>query len=176
MSTKTPTSVRAQSGKYLTFFLNDECYGARVDDIEEVIAVGGVTPVPQVPPYILGVTNIRGRVVPVVDLRIKFRMPNLQELENDACVVVVHFERDGRKFSLGCVVNRIGEVLNVDARKVETTPTFGSRVDTRYLQGVVRLSETEMALLLDVRNALTAAELEATQEATEKGQLDPAES
>jgi len=144
----------ATPGKYLTFALAQEEYGVPVLKVREIIKMMDVTGVPQVPRHIKGVINLRGKVIPVVDLRLKFGFEG-QQTTDQTCIIVVEVDLAGRHIMLGMVVDRVSEVLNVVAEEIEPTPDFGERLNTEYLQGVAKI-KGKVKLLLDLDRVLGA--------------------
>ena len=145
---------KAAAGKYLTFALAEEEYGLPVLKVREIIKSMDVTAVPQVPAHVKGVINLRGKVIPIVDLRIKFGLP-AQEPTERTCIVVVEIQAEERRLMLGTVVDCVSEVLNISTEEIEPTPDFGQRLDTDYLQGVAKI-KGKVKLLLDLDKVLSA--------------------
>jgi purine-binding chemotaxis protein CheW len=144
----------ATPGKYLTFALAQEEYGLPVLKVREIIKMMDVTGVPQVPRHIRGVINLRGKVIPVIDLRIKFGL-DAQDTTEQTCIIVVEVDIAGRHVMLGMVVDRVSEVLNIAAEEMEPTPDFGERLTTDYLCGVAKI-KGKVKLLLDLDRVLAA--------------------
>ncbi len=139
--------VAAQAGKYLAFTLGRESYGLPVLKVREIIRLVTITPVPQMPEHIRGVINLRGKIVPVVDLRIKFGLP-VTESNESACVVVVQVMlSSGGNIHMGLIVDGVEEVINIAAADIEPTPDFGMKVDTAYLLGMAKAKNRVIALL-----------------------------
>jgi purine-binding chemotaxis protein CheW len=140
-------SGRARAGKYLTFQLGHEFYGVEVLQIREIIRLIDITPVPQMPDYIKGVVNLRGKIIPVVDLRLKFGLTEIQANER-TCIVVVQLDSvSGVATRLGLVVDGVEEVVNIAASEIETTPNFGSSLDTDYFSGMAKIKGSLKTLL-----------------------------
>ncbi|SRR5579871_3275739 len=133
------------AGKYLTFALGSEEYGLPVLKVREIIKVMDITPVPQVPPYVRGVINLRGKVIPIVDLRLKFALPR-REYSERTCIVVIDVSAVGL---LGIVVDAVSEVINVAAAEIEEAPALGASVSTDYLLGLAKVKGT-VKILLDL--------------------------
>ena len=149
MSTVTTSTL---AGKYLTIVLADEAYGLSVLKVREIIRMQKITPVPQMPAFVKGVINLRGRVIPVVDLRVKFCLKG--EFTERTCIVVVQVEVSSTKaLQMGLVVDSVEEVLNVTADMIEPTPEFGTIVDTSYLLGMVK-SKGQVKTLLDINRVV----------------------
>ncbi len=146
-----------RSGKYLIFHLGEEEFGTQILKVREIIGLQDITPVPQTPSYIKGVINLRGKVIPVVDLRLKFGMPE-EAYTPRTCIIVVHMQIAGTTVLTGVVVDGVAEVLNVAAAEIEDTPDFGEQTDTGYLLGMAK-SKGKVKILLDIDQVLTSQEL-----------------
>ncbi|MBL9215989.1 MAG: purine-binding chemotaxis protein CheW [Opitutaceae bacterium] len=157
MSTNSPSTVLpvpALAGKYLTVVLENEAYGIAVLKVREIIRMQKVTPVPQMPAFVKGVINLRGRVIPVVDLRVKFGLP--AEITERACIVVVQVALGGEQVvPMGLIVDSVEEVVSLGAGEIEATPEFGSRVDTTYLLGMAKV-KGQVKTLLDIDRVVAA--------------------
>lgn len=151
MSTPTPTtetSTSALGGKYLTVALEGESYAIAVLKVREIIRFQKITPVPQMPDYVKGVINLRGRVIPVIDLRAKFGLK--AEVAERTCIVVVQVSLSrGRAVQMGVIVDSVEEVVTLTGTEIEPTPDFGTRVDTRYLLGMAKI-KGQVKTLLDI--------------------------
>ena len=148
MSTATIASTTAASaGKYLTVVLANEAYGLSVLKIREIIRLQKITPVPQLPDCVKGVINLRGRVIPVVDLRVKFGLA--AEFTERTCIVVVQVRLGDQPVQMGLIVDSVEEVVNLSADDIEPTPDFGVRVDTSYLLGMAKV-KGQVKTLLDI--------------------------
>ena len=143
----------AAAGKYLTFALADEEYGLPVLKVREIIKLMEITTVPRVPPHVKGVINLRGKVVPVIDLRLKFALP-VQASTDRTCIIVVEAVTGGRSVMLGIVVDHVSEVLNIAAEEIEAPPDFGEQLDTRYMLGIAKI-KGKVKMLLDLDKSLT---------------------
>jgi purine-binding chemotaxis protein CheW len=143
----------AAAGKYLTFALADEEYGLPVLKVREIIKVMDITAVPRVPAHVKGVINLRGKVVPVIDLRLKFGLP-VGEHTDRTCIIVVEAVASGRRVMLGAVVDHVLDVLNIAAEEIEPPPDFGEQLDTRYMLGIAKIKGT-VKMLLDLDRSLT---------------------
>lgn len=148
-----------QTGKYLTFLTGGEGYGLPVLKVREIMKVMEITAVPQVPAYVRGVINLRGKVIPVIDLRLKFGMPPCDPTDQ-TCIIVVEAKAAGRQLMMGLLVDGVSEVLNIQAAEIEQPPAFGDGVHTDYMQGVAKVKGT-VKILLDIDRVLTGAELDA---------------
>ena len=153
------TTPQAMAGKYLTFGLAAEEYGLPVLKVREIIKVMPITGVPQVPSHVRGVINLRGKVIPVIDLRLKFGLP-AQADTDQTCIVVVQVETAQQKVMMGLLVDGVSEVLNLAGPEIEQPPTFGAQIRTDYMRGVAKVKGT-VKILLDIDRVLTAGELSA---------------
>ncbi len=142
-------------GKFLSFFLGDEEYGLEILTVQEIIGMMDITPVPQTPDYIQGVINLRGKVIPIVDLRTKFMMPGADRT-SETCIIVVQ----ANSIQTGIVVDKVSEVLDIPGNAIEDAPAFGSDVRTDYILGIGK-SEDRVKLLLDIDRVLGDENLEA---------------
>jgi purine-binding chemotaxis protein CheW len=141
-------TTTASAGKYLTFALAQEEYGVPVLKVREIIKMMDITSVPQVPSHIKGVINLRGKVIPIVDLRTKFGMP-AEDYTERTCIIVVEVKTAERRLMLGIIVDSVSEVLNIAADEIEATPDFGERLDTHYMHGVAKIKGA-VKILLDL--------------------------
>lgn len=162
------TTTQAAAGKYLTFNLGDEHYGLEILRVQEIVGLLPVTRIPRLPELIAGVVNLRGRVIPVVDLRLAFGLPRA-EMTDRTCIIVVRIERaDGTPAVIGTIVDEVSDVANLVHDDIEDTPEFGAAVDTSFIKGVARVDE-RVVLLLDIDRALSSAELELLERAIDDG-------
>jgi len=150
-----PTATRA--GKYLIFHLGIEEFGTEVLKVREIMGLQDITTVPQVPSYVKGVINLRGKVIPVVDLRLKFGLPP-EEYTARTCIVVVRTRQAGEDIMIGMIVDGVVEVLTLMASDIEDTPDFGTGVQTPYLLGMAKI-KGKVKILLDIDQVLCSAEL-----------------
>jgi purine-binding chemotaxis protein CheW len=159
LSKESAAVARADSraGKYLTFHLAGEEFGIRVLKVREIMGVQDITAVPQTPPHIKGVINLRGKVVPVVDLRLKFGVP-AAEYTQRTCIVVTQVQSDNSTVLIGIVVDSVSEVLNLSAADIEDTPDFGEEIETQYLLGMAKV-KGKVKILLDIDRILSAQDL-----------------
>lgn len=145
--------ARARGGKYLSFFLGGEEYGLEILKVHEIIGVLPVTRVPRTPGYIRGVINLRGKVIAIMDLRLRFGMEPAEDTEQ-TCIIVVQVGG----VQVGIVVDRVSEVLDIGEADVEDAPSFGVDVDTDYLIGIAKTGG-RVRLLLEIDRVLSADEL-----------------
>ena len=152
-----------REGKYLTFVLAGEEYGIGILKVKEIIGIMAITTVPQTPEYMKGVINLRGKVIPVVDLRLKFGMESMEYTER-TCIIVVEIEGDNRKIQMGIVVDAVSEVMNIKAGDIEDTPNFGSCLNTDYILGMAKTGG-KVRILLDIDKVLREEEIRAIERA-----------
>ncbi|RZB38356.1 MAG: purine-binding chemotaxis protein CheW [Desulfobacteraceae bacterium Eth-SRB2] len=146
-----------RQGKYLTFTLADEEYGIGILKIKEIIGMMPVTTVPQTPEFVKGVINLRGKVIPVIDLRLRFGMESIDYTER-TCIIVVEIDGTAGTVQIGIVVDSVSEVLNVKGEEIEDTPTFGTKLNTDYILGMAKM-EGGVKILLDIDRVLSADEI-----------------
>jgi purine-binding chemotaxis protein CheW len=156
-ATVTAKTSAQKQGKYLTFAIEDEEYGLEILKVREINGYMDITPVPKMPAYVRGVINLRGQVIPVVDLRVKFGMES-KEVTEQTCIIVVEVSRDGRKTDTGIVVDRVQEVLFISGEQIQETPEFGSSVDTNFILGLGKIGKS-VKILLDIDKVLGDADL-----------------
>lgn len=150
MSTATPTTSRVAAslaGKYLTFVLGEESYGIAVLKIREIIRLPDITAVPQMPSHIRGVINLRGKIIPVVDLRARFGLPHADPTDRTCVIVMQVASSSGSSVPMGLVVDDVEEVINLAADDIQETPDFGSHVETDYLLGMAKIKGVVKTLL-----------------------------
>jgi purine-binding chemotaxis protein CheW len=151
------TAMLEKEGKYLTFALANEEYGLEILKVREIIGYIDVTAVPQTPAHVKGVINLRGQVIPVVDLRAKFGMATTG-VTDETCIIVVEITQSGRKFNTGIVVDRVQEVLDISGQDIEEAPQFGSSVDTAFILGMGKIGD-KVKILLDIDRVLAGGDL-----------------
>lgn len=150
-------SDELREGKYLTFTLAEEEFGIRIIKVREIIGMMQCTPIPRVPDFIKGVINLRGKVIPVLDLRLKFNMEAIT-YDQRTCIVVVEVQVPNRVIPMGVVVDAVNEVVNIKEEDVEDSPDFGTSVDTDYIMGMAK-TEDDVKILLDIDRVLTATDM-----------------
>ena len=144
---------RTRGGKFLTFFLAGEEYGIEILKVHEIIGMMAITPVPRTPHFIRGVINLRGKVIPVVDLRLKFGMA-AQEQTSETCIIVVQTHG----IQMGIVVDKVSEVLDIAVQEIEEAPSFGTEVNTDYILGIGK-TQGRVRILLDIEKALASGDV-----------------
>ncbi len=158
-------ALMEKEGKYLTFALGPEEYGLEILKVREIIGYMDITAVPQTPDHVKGVINLRGQVIPVIDLRAKFGMP-VAERTDQTCIIVVEISQDGRRFNTGIVVDHVQEVLDIAGDDIEDAPQFGSNVETDFILGMGKIGDT-VKILLDIDRVLVSDELESFSSTTD---------
>ncbi|MCL2029450.1 MAG: chemotaxis protein CheW [Deltaproteobacteria bacterium] len=144
-------------GKYLTFQLAEEGYGIGILKVREIIGMLPVTPVPQTPHFLKGVINLRGQVIPVVDLRLKFGLME-EEYTERTSIIVVEVKGLANNIPIGIVVDTVSEVINITAGEIEPPPVFGATINTSYILGMAK-TESGVKILLNIDQVLSAEEL-----------------
>ncbi|MEW6663654.1 MAG: chemotaxis protein CheW [Thermodesulfobacteriota bacterium] len=151
------TSAGGKEGKYLTFSLDNEQYGIGILKIKEIIGTIPITPVPRTPEYVKGVINLRGKVIPVIDLRQRFGMGVVDYTER-TCIIVVEIQGPSGTVMMGILVDSVSEVLSIKGEEIEDTPSFGARVDMDYILGMAKM-DGGVKILLDIDCVLSSGEV-----------------
>ena len=131
-----------QQNRYLTFLLGEEVYGIAIGNVIEIIGVLPVTPLPGAPDYLKGIMNLRGKIVPVIDVRLKFKKPAVEYTER-TCIVVVEVQ----EMTVGLLIDEVSEVLSIDAQEIAPPPSLKD-VRSRYVSGISK-TDGKVKLLLD---------------------------
>lgn len=155
--------IDSRAGKYLTFYLDHEEYGVEILKVQEIIGRMPITPVPLTSQYIRGVINLRGKIHPIMDLKIKFGM-NQTQITDETCIIVIRTT----SIMMGVLVDRVSEVVSIDEGDIEETPSFGSDVNTEYLLGIGKAGG-RVRLLLDIEKIITTADVINLKKAAEPG-------
>jgi purine-binding chemotaxis protein CheW len=150
--------IKNREGKYLTFVLGKEEYGLEILKVREVIAYTDITLIPKTPSYIKGVVNLRGQVIPVVELRVRFGMEPT-EVNDQTAILIVKTTQKGRETDIGLIVDRMEKVLEIGYADIEDVPPFGVGVDVTYVLGLGKVNESVM-MLLDIDKILSGDELD----------------
>lgn len=149
-------TMAGKTGKYLTFTLGQEEYGIAILKVKEIIGMMPITSVPRTPDYLKGVINLRGKVIPVLDLRVKFSMNSIPYSDR-TCIIVVEIKIGLETMLMGVVVDTVSEVVTIQEDETEEVPDFGTSLDTDYILGMAKLG-TRVMILLDIDRVLTADE------------------
>lgn len=145
------------AGKYLTFHLAQEIYGLVILKVQEIIGVMSVTKVPRMPEFIRGVINLRGKIIPVIDLRLQFGLEGQQDTAK-TCIIVVQITRGDHKITMGIIVDEVAEVINLKGEQIEPAPSFGTAVSTDFILGLGKVSQ-KVIMLLDIDRILAADQM-----------------
>ncbi|MBU0509416.1 chemotaxis protein CheW [bacterium] len=146
-----PANSTTRAGKYLTFGLGKEEFGLEILRVREIIGIMHTTAVPEMPPYVKGVINLRGKVIPVIDIRLKFGMPEV-ERTSETCIIVV--DVDGNL--MGIIVDHVSEVLDIRMEEIEDAPNIGVATDNRFILGMAKV-KGQVKILLDIGWVLSEA-------------------
>lgn len=155
--TQTGESMMGLAGKYLTFRLGEEDYGLEILKVQEIIGMQEITSIPRTPKFLKGVINLRGKVIPVVDLRLKFGMAEA-EVSRKTCIIVVQLGQESGNVIMGIVVDEVSEVLEISGGEIEPAPSFGARLDNNFILGMAKI-EKAVKILLDLEKILSQDEL-----------------
>ncbi len=143
-----PSESKAKSGQYLTFSLRSRLYGVPISIVREINQVGDITPVPQTPEYVVGIMNLRGKVIPVVDLKMKFKMEKTV-YTRETCIIVI----EGAHGHIGTIVDSVSEVFELASSNIEPPPTLGNEDILDYLIGVGKV-DNKVILLINIVSTL----------------------
>jgi purine-binding chemotaxis protein CheW len=156
---QTVRAMAIKEGKYLTFSLAGEEYGIGILKVREIVGMITITRIPQTPVYIKGVVNLRGKVIPVVDLRLKFGMESMDYTDR-TCIIVVEIVGTEKEIPMGVVVDSVSEVLSIRQSDIEETPNFGTKIETDYILGMAKMNGG-VKILLDIDRVMSGAEISA---------------
>ena len=160
---KLEENLMEKEGKYLTFSLAQEEYGIGILQVKEIIGMMPITSVPRTPDFVKGVINLRGKVIPVIDLRLRFSMEEIDYTER-TCIIVVETIGSSGDTVMGIVVDSVSEVLNIKAESIEPAPAFGTSLNTDYILGMAKL-EGGVKILLEIDKVLSAQEIAVLEQA-----------
>jgi purine-binding chemotaxis protein CheW len=151
------TAADTRAGKYLTFHLDSEEFAIQVLKVREIMGVQEITAVPQTPVYVKGVINLRGRVIPIIDLRMKFALPQAEYTQR-TCIVVVDVHSEVGRMLMGVVVDGVTEVLNLSPTEIEDTPEFGNGIVMPHILGLAK-TKGKVKILLDIDRVLSSQDI-----------------
>ena len=151
----------AETTQYLTFRLEDELFALDIGKVREVLDFTTIAKVPQTPDYMRGVINLRGSVVPVVDMRLKFAMTMAEQTVN-TCVIIVEVDLDGEKVVMGAMADAVQEVLDLEPDQIEPPPRIGTKLNTDFIRGMGK-HDDQFIIILDLDKVFTVNELELQQ-------------
>lgn len=158
-----------ESSQYLTFKLEDEIFSLDISKVREVLDFTRITKVPQTPDFMLGVINLRGSVVPVVDMRLKFGLSKTETTVN-TCIIIVEIELDGETTVLGALVDSVQEVMELDPDQIEPPPRIGTRLNTKFIKGMGKRND-QFVIILDIDKVFSSDELALAREIGEEEKL-----
>jgi purine-binding chemotaxis protein CheW len=164
MANNNEISVKALAGKYLTFNLGGESYGLEIMKVQEIIKIIDVTQIPKTPEFVRGVINLRGKVIPVIDLRLKFEIQAQEDTEKTCIIVMQVKSKDDTVTILGIIVDEVSEVLDIGEEKIEPSPSFGANIDTDFILGMGKVGDKVMSML-DIDKILTKEEIAVVEQA-----------
>lgn len=146
-----------RGGKYLLFHLGQEEFGVQVLKVKEIMGIQEITAVPQTSPFVKGVINLRGKVIPVIDLRLKFQLPEAEYTQR-TCIIVLQVKQHNGNIMMGVIVDGVSEVLNLQESEIEDTPEFGDGLALPYILGMAKI-KGKVKILLEIDSVLSAQEL-----------------
>ncbi len=162
MESTVSDAVAELGGKYLTFRLTEEEYGIEILKVREIFGMLEITAVPGVPDYVKGVINLRGRIIPVIDLRLKFGFEEAA-YNKETCIIVVSID----EILVGIIVDTVSEVVDIPGEDIELSPSFGAETPTEYLLGMGKVKE-RVVILMDVENVFSVQEITSIEDASEE--------
>ncbi len=137
------------ASQYLTFDLRDEGFAVKIEKVREVLDVTTMTKIPRMPEYLSGVINLRGNVVPVMDLGLKLGMDPIEPTKN-TCIIIVELEIEGQKIEMGGLTDSVQMVLDLQPKDIEPVPNMGTNINTDFINGMGRIAEDKFLILLDI--------------------------
>lgn len=167
------SSEGENQNKFLSFCLGDEEYGLEILRVKEIIGLIDITPLPQTPEYVKGVINLRGKIIPVIELRRKFALPSV-EFTEETCIIVVEVSDGDEDFYMGVIVDTVSEVLDIARDQIEAAPRFGSDMSTEYILGMGK-AKGKVIILLNIDRVLTHEEIGRLPQTTGNGRTDDTE-
>ena len=163
LSQGTAEQDKSKEGKYLTFWLAKEEYGLNIQKVKEIIGMMNITSVPRTPDFIKGVINLRGKVIPVVNLRLKFGLPEI-EYTDRTCIIVAEIQGARGQVQMGIVVDAVADVANIKSEDVEEAPCFGNGLETGFIQGLAKIGG-QVKILIDIDLILVGEEIALVEQA-----------
>ncbi len=154
--------ISSHEGKFLTFVLGNEEYGVEILKVREIMGIMEITPVPQTPDYMKGVINLRGKVIPIIDLRLKFSMDEVEHTK-ETCIIVAEVGAT----QVGVIVDSVSEVMDIKGEDIEEAPNFGQEIDTNFIMGLGK-TKKKIVILLDIERVLTTEELKMVEQVAKK--------
>jgi purine-binding chemotaxis protein CheW len=160
-----------EGGKFLTFLMANEKYGLEILKVREIIGMMDVTSVPTTPAFIRGVINLRGKVIPVVDLRLKFGIEAREDTQR-TCIIVVQIAHPGQEMIMGIIVDEVSDVLDIDRNQIEPPPSFGANIRTDFILGMGKVDQ-KVLTMLDIDRVLSEQDIALVETSTEKTDPQP---
>lgn len=158
--------VIRSEGQYLTFRLAEEVYALDITKVREVLEFDKVTKVPKTPDFLRGVINLRGKVVPVVDLRLKFGMSKTEKTV-DTCVIITEIDIDNEMTQIGAMADSVWEVIDIEPENIEPAPKIGTQLDTRFIEGMGKHDES-FIIILKINNVFSKDEMSLVKNTSKK--------
>lgn len=155
-----------EGGKFLTFLMANEKYGLEILKVREIIGMMDVTSVPTTPAFIRGVINLRGKVIPVVDLRLKFGIEAREDTQR-TCIIVVQIAHPGQEMIMGIIVDEVSDVLDIDRNQIEPPPSFGANIRTDFILGMGK-ADQKVLTMLDIDRVLSEQDIALVETSAEK--------
>lgn len=155
----TATAAVIGSAQYLTFKLDDEVFALDISQVREVLDFTALTRVPRTPDFMRGVINLRGSVVPVVDMRLKFGMSKTEQTVN-TCIIIVEINLDGEKLILGALADSVQEVIDLEPEQIEPAPRIGTRLNTEFIKGMGKRDD-QFVIILEIDRIFSSCDLSA---------------
>ena len=160
-----------EAGQFLSFVLDEEIFAVNINKVREVLDFIRITKMPNTPPAMLGVINLRGSVVPVIDMRVKFGMPKAEKTVN-TCIVIMETNMDEDSLILGALVDSVQEVFDLEQSQIEPPPKIGTWLKTEFIQGMGKRNDEEFTIILDVDKIFSSSEILIASELSEEEQSD----
>jgi len=160
-----------EGGKFLTFLMANEKYGLEILKVREIMGMMDVTTVPTTPAFVRGVINLRGKVIPVVDLRLKFGLEAKEDTQR-TCIIVVHLTHTAQEMTMGIIVDEVSDVLDIDQNQIEPPPSFGANIRTDFILGMGKVDQKVMTML-DIDRVLSEQEIALVESSAEKTGPEP---
>lgn len=161
--------MQVQDGKHLTFSLGKENYGIPILQVREIIGMMDITEVPKTPDFIKGVVNLRGKIIPIMDLRSKFGMEAIEYTER-TCIIVVEVNINESKRPMGIVVDTVSEVVNIEENEIEETLDYGAKMEEEFLTGMGKVKD-KVIMLLNIDKIINTQDIAATLNEAEKSEI-----
>jgi purine-binding chemotaxis protein CheW len=155
-----------RGGKFLTFLMANEKYGLEILKVREIIGMMDVTSVPTTPAFVRGVINLRGKIIPVVDLRLKFGMKAKEDTPR-TCIIVVHLTHADQEITMGIIVDEVSDVLDITQDQIEPPPSFGPNIRTDFILGMGKVDQ-KVVTMLDIDRVLSEEEVALVESSAEK--------